>query len=168
MVGGIHGGDESNTIYLTDRLITYFSKKPDAVPSNATLFILRSLNPDGEALPHKKEGRSNANLVDLNRSFPDDWSAEWSREGCWDLMELNAGKYPASEPETVALMAFVLENELVDICTCGVHTAAQVKENFSASWTKLTPGARERLGVAARTPCTERSHAWLEDGWLYA
>jgi len=66
------------------------------------------------------------------------------------------------------MMAFVLESEMVDICTCGVHTVEQVRENFSASWTKLTPDARERLGIAARTPCTERSHAWLEEGWLYA
>ena len=66
------------------------------------------------------------------------------------------------------MMAFVLEHEMVDICTCGVHTIAQVHENFSACWTKLTPGARKRLEIAARTPCTERSHAWLEEGWLYA
>jgi aryl-alcohol dehydrogenase-like predicted oxidoreductase len=66
------------------------------------------------------------------------------------------------------MIAFVLEHELVDICTCGVHTLAQVEENFSASWTKLTPDARKRLEVAARTPCPGRSHAWLEEGWLYA
>lgn len=64
------------------------------------------------------------------------------------------------------MMAFVLENELVDICTCGLHTVAQVEENFSASWTKLTPGARQRLEIAARTPCG--GHRWLEEGWLHA
>jgi predicted aldo/keto reductase-like oxidoreductase len=64
------------------------------------------------------------------------------------------------------MIAFVLENQQVDICTCGVHTLAQVKENFSASWTKLTPAARERLQIAANTPCG--GHAWLEEGWLYA
>jgi hypothetical protein len=122
VIGGIHGGYEINTIYLTEQLIKYFSKKPDAVPTNTTLFILRSLNPDGEALPHKKEGRSNANLVDLNRSFPVGWSAEWNRDGCWDLMELNAGAYPASEPETIALMAFVLENPVIAVVS--YHAAA--------------------------------------------
>jgi predicted aldo/keto reductase-like oxidoreductase len=64
------------------------------------------------------------------------------------------------------MVAFVLENEHVDICTCGVHTKAQVEENFSASWTRLTPPARQRLEIAARTPC--QTHAWLENGWLYA
>ena len=64
------------------------------------------------------------------------------------------------------MISFVLENELVDVCTCGVHTAAQVKENFSASWTKIAPNDRDRLGIAAQTPCG--GHAWLEDGWLHA
>ncbi len=66
------------------------------------------------------------------------------------------------------MIAFVLEDKLVDICTCGVHTLAQVRENFSASWTKLTPGARQRLKLAAATPCPGPHHAWLEQGWLYA
>ena len=64
------------------------------------------------------------------------------------------------------MMAFVLENEQIDICTCGVHSLAHVRENFSAAWTKLTPAARQRLGIAACTPCG--GHAWLEEGWRYA
>ena len=62
------------------------------------------------------------------------------------------------------MISFVLENPQVDICTCGVHTLGQVQENFSASWTKLTPQGRQRLGIAAATPCP--GHAWLEEGWL--
>ena len=122
VVAGIHGGYEVNTIDLADDLITYFSRKPDAVPSDATLFILRSLNPDGEALRHKKEGRANAHDVDLNRSFPVGWSSTWDRDGCWDLLELNAGTHAASEPETIALMAFVLENPVVAVIS--YHAAA--------------------------------------------
>ncbi len=65
------------------------------------------------------------------------------------------------------MIRFVLEDKNVDCCTCGVHTLAQVKENFSASWTPLTPGARERLEkLAANTPC--RPNSWLEEGWLHA
>jgi predicted aldo/keto reductase-like oxidoreductase len=63
------------------------------------------------------------------------------------------------------MIAFVLEDPHVDICTCGLHTVDHVKENLSASWTKLSPRARQRLDVAAKTPC--RNHRWLEDGWLY-
>jgi predicted deacylase len=122
VVAGIHGGYEINTIELADQLITYFSRKPGAVPSDATLFIIRSLNPDGESMPHKKEGRANAHDVDLNRSFPVGWSATWDRDGCWDLLELNAGPHPASEPETIALMAFVLENPVIAVIS--YHSAA--------------------------------------------
>ncbi len=66
------------------------------------------------------------------------------------------------------MMAFVLENEHVDICTCGVHTLAQVKENFSASWTKLTPQGQTRLDQLAATPIRAGEHSWLEEGWLHA
>ncbi len=64
------------------------------------------------------------------------------------------------------MISFVLENEKVDICTCGVHTLDQTKENLSASWTRLTPDARDRLGLAAATPCP--GYDWLEGGWRYA
>ena len=63
------------------------------------------------------------------------------------------------------MIAFVLENEMVDCCTCGVHTLDQVRENFSASRTKLTPEQRQRLGVAAMTPCP--TYAWLEKDWRF-
>jgi len=63
------------------------------------------------------------------------------------------------------MLAFVLENEHVDIATCGVHTIEQVRENFSASWTPLAPAGRERLEVAAALPC--KTHRWLEEGWRY-
>ncbi|MGD2026741.1 MAG: M14 family metallopeptidase, partial [Anaerolineales bacterium] len=95
---------------------------PDAVPTGATLYLIRALNPDGATMPHKKEGRSNANQVDLNRSFPVGWSADWNRDGCWDMLELNAGTHPASEPETIALMAFVLENPVIAVIS--YHSAA--------------------------------------------
>ena len=63
------------------------------------------------------------------------------------------------------MMAFVLENPSIDCCICGVHTEAHVRENFSASWTKLTPVGRKRLEQLAKsTPCPE--HVWLEEGWL--
>ena len=64
------------------------------------------------------------------------------------------------------MIAFVLENEQVDICTCGVHTMAHVLENFSASWTSLTSGAQGRLGIAAATPCP--NYEWLERDWMRA
>jgi aryl-alcohol dehydrogenase-like predicted oxidoreductase len=64
------------------------------------------------------------------------------------------------------MIAFVLASKQVDVCICGCHSEAQMRENFSASWTQLTPEARKRLQLAALTPCP--SHSWLEDGWRYA
>ena len=64
------------------------------------------------------------------------------------------------------MISFVLENEMVDVCTCGLHTVGQVHENFSASWTKLSPAGRKRLRLAAATPCP--GYRWLEEGWRYA
>ena len=64
------------------------------------------------------------------------------------------------------MVAFVLENKLVDACVCGVHTLDHVKENFSASWTGLSADGRKRLVAAADTPC--EAHQWLETGWRYA
>lgn len=66
------------------------------------------------------------------------------------------------------MISFVLENKLVDICTCGVHTIEQVRENFSASWTKLSPNGRKRLEKVAATAITDHQYAWLEHGWRYA
>lgn len=76
---------------------------------------------------------------------------------------------PSVSPSEVGLardmMAFVLENRQIDCCICGVHTESHVRENFSASWTRLTPIGRKRLEqLASTTHCTE--HVWLEKGWL--
>lgn len=122
IIAGIHGGYEHNTIELADELIAYFSLKPDAIPTDATLFILRSMNPDGEALPHSKFGRANANDVDLNRSFPVEWQYDWNRGGCWDLLILNGGEYGGSEPEAIAVMAFLLEHDIIAVVS--YHAAA--------------------------------------------
>jgi len=76
---------------------------------------------------------------------------------------------PAAQENSAGLardmIAFVLENRQVDCCICGVHTEEQVRENFSASWTALTPEARRRLEkvAAARKP---GPYGWLEPHWV--
>ena len=107
IVAGIHGGYEWNTIALADQLTTILPGRPDLIPHDVTLFILRSLNPDGDARSHDIYGRANENGVDLNRNWPAHWQAEWPRNGCWDMLPITAGTYPASEPETLALMRFL-------------------------------------------------------------
>jgi aryl-alcohol dehydrogenase-like predicted oxidoreductase len=66
------------------------------------------------------------------------------------------------------MIAFVLENRLVDICTCGVHTLDQTIENLSASGMKLTPAQRKRLEKVAGTPVDVQEYAWLERDWRCA
>ena len=73
----------------------------------------------------------------------------------------------SQERDRLAAEVKMLENKQIDSCVCGVHTLAQVQENFSASWTCLSDTARERLEVASHTPCGQE-YAWLEEGWRYA
>ena len=108
IIAGIHGGYEGNTIRLADELIQVLTAKPDLIPTSVTLYILRSLNPDGEARSDSYKGRANENLVDLNRNWPAFWQSTWPLEGCWTYTYVSGGSHPASEPETRALMNFLL------------------------------------------------------------
>lgn len=65
--------------------------------SGADIWVIPYLNRDGLA----RSKRQNARGVDLNRNFPLGWK---KRTGTY-----NSGRAPASEPETKALMKFVLE-----------------------------------------------------------
>jgi len=65
------------------------------------------------------------------------------------------------------MISYVLENKRVDACLCGVHTLAHVRENFSASWTPLSPDERRQLERSfGSTP--EIPLGWLDRGWTYA
>jgi len=108
IVAGIHGGNEWNTIALADEMIDYVILHPETIPADTTLYILRSLNPDGEAVGHSADGRANAHGVDLNRNFEVNWKSSWKTEGCWSELPISAGSAPGSEPETQALMKFLL------------------------------------------------------------
>lgn len=122
IIAGIHGGYEWNTIALADQLITLLPGRPDLIPQDMTLFILRSLNPDGDARSHGIFGRANENNVDLNRNWPAYWQFEWPRAGCWSMLPITAGSSPASEPETVALMRFLLSQHVEALIN--YHSAA--------------------------------------------
>jgi predicted deacylase len=122
IVAGVHGGYEWNTIALADELIEYLTAHPDAIPLNTRLYILRSLNPDGEMRSHSFDGRANDNGVDINRNFPAYWQATWPREGCWDHGSISAGEFSASEPETAALINFI-ETHPID-ALLSLHSAA--------------------------------------------
>lgn len=122
IVAGIHGGYEWNTIALADELITYIHENPTVIPDDVTLYILRNLNPDGDARDHSYDGRVNDHGVDLNRNFPTNWSATWDRDGCWNYGPTTGGTGPGSEPETKSLMNF-LQTHSVEVLI-SYHSAA--------------------------------------------
>jgi g-D-glutamyl-meso-diaminopimelate peptidase len=123
IIAGIHGGAELNTIALADELIQHLQENSDLVPRNITLYYLRSLNPDGEMRTQGPEGRANENGVDLNRNWDALWEAEPDLSGCWASLVLSTGDYPHSEPETQALAAFLLENDIEALIS--YHSAGQ-------------------------------------------
>lgn len=108
IVAGIHGGYEWNTIALADQMILHLNDHPEIIPEDVTLYILRNLNPDGAARDHGIDGRVNDHGVDLNRNFPVNWSATWDRTGCFDLAPTTSGISPGSEPESLAVMNFLM------------------------------------------------------------
>ncbi len=122
IVAGIHGGYEWNTIALADELIQHISDHPEIIPSDVTLFILRNLNPDGDARAHNVDGRVNDHGVDLNRNFPTNWAATWDRNGCWNYRPTTGGTGPGSEPETRALMYFLQSHKVETLIS--YHSAA--------------------------------------------
>ena len=122
IVAGIHGGYEWNTIALADELIKYIHRNPDVIPSDVTLYILRDMNPDGDARSHWVSGRVNEHGVDLNRNFPTNWAATWDRDGCYDLSETTGGTGPGSEPETQAVMKFLQTHKIEVLIS--YHSAA--------------------------------------------
>ena len=143
IVAGIHGGYEWNTIALANELITHIDENPDVIPSDVTLYIIRNMNPDGEARAHDVDGRVNNNGVDLNRNFPsENWTAEWDRDGCWIYRPTSGGAYGGSEPETRSVMGFISSRNLEAVIS--YHSAALGVFPGGVPWT----GASKRLANA--------------------
>ncbi|HSB91285.1 MAG TPA: M14 family metallopeptidase [Anaerolineales bacterium] len=122
IVAGIHGGYEWNTVLLADALVAHVRDGSVAVPEDASLFILHDLNPDGYERAHGAEGRANDRGVDLNRNWPLNWQPDWNRSGCWDYLPITAGKHPLSEPETAALLGFIVQHDFQALIS--YHSAA--------------------------------------------
>ncbi|HKI55062.1 MAG TPA: M14 family zinc carboxypeptidase [Anaerolineales bacterium] len=123
IVAGIHGGYERNTIALANELIRYIDSHPEVVPDNVTLYIIRNMNPDGEARAEGVDGRVNNRGVDLNRNFPtENWVADWNRDGCWIYRPTTGGSYGGSEPETRTVMSFIASHNIQALIS--YHSAA--------------------------------------------
>ena len=143
IVAGIHGGYEWNTIELANELITHIDENPGVIPTDVTLFIIRNMNPDGEARAHGVDGRVNNNGVDLNRNFPsENWVTEWDRDGCWIYRPTTGGTYGGSEPETRSVMGFISSRRLRAVIS--YHSAALGVFPGGVPWT----GPSKRLAGA--------------------
>ncbi len=105
LVGGIHGGWESNTVTLIEQLIAHFSANRAQVLPGFALVLVPSLNPDGAILGQTLAGRFNARGIDLNRN----WDCEWSEEAFFRQSRVDPGDEPFSEPETTAMAALIVD-----------------------------------------------------------
>jgi hypothetical protein len=158
IVAGIHGGSEANTIALADQLIEYLQKNPERVPVDVSLYILRSLNPDGEALGDKPEARFNANGVDLNRNFDQNWKASWKGGDCVSTDPKTAGTAAASEPETQAFMKFLMGRKieaLIDYHSAklGIFPAGQPASPASVKLAEAIAAASPYAYPPVKTNC---------------
>ncbi len=148
IIAGMHGGYEWNTIALADQLILLLQGRPDWVPHDITLFILRSMNPDGEERARGIQGRTNDNGVDLNRNWPTYWKSDWPIHGCWRYLPVTAGPYPASEPETLALMQFLLEENIEALinyhsAALGIFPGGQPPDELSLNLAEAVAGVSD-------------------------
>ncbi len=119
-VGGIHGGYEWNSVILAYTFMDYLKVNPDFVPTNFTITVIPSVNPDAVFMVVGKEGRFtsedvststkvlararfNADSVDLNRNF----DCKWQPKSTWQSKTVSAGTSTFSEPEAKALRDYV-------------------------------------------------------------
>lgn len=99
--GGTHSNEYSGVYFVTEWLqflLDEYDTNETAqwIVDNRRLFVLPMVNPDGSHL----FGRLNAITVNINRNFPGTWGTVEA-----DQWPLNwPGPYPASEPETQAVI----------------------------------------------------------------
>ena len=164
LVGGQHGGPESNTIELASRLLGYFSDNPGELPGGLGLDVLVVANPDGAATG----SRQFLSGVDPNRNWG---TADWQPDG-WDS---NArfrpglgGPTPFSEQETRALRDWILESRPVVVIN--YHSAggfmfgqSELAELYAAASGYYFPrpggGGPRLLGYRV----TGSTNAWLRE-----
>jgi hypothetical protein len=103
----------------------YLEAHPDVVPTDISVTVIPSANPDGVFKVIGKEGRFtnsdvpvgistvpgrfNANNVDLNRNF----DCKWQPKSTWQNKTVSAGSAAFSEPEALAIKNLMLEQRPV-------------------------------------------------------
>jgi predicted deacylase len=160
IVGGIHGGGEWNTTSLANSLIEYIKSHPEVIPKSVSLYILPVLNPDGAARSEGDSGRTNEHGVDLNRNWDTNWQADWPRAGCWNQLPTTGGSKAMSEPETIALAAFIKTHHFDAIIS--YHSAGL------GIFAGGTPPTKESISLArAISAVTPYSYPPINTGCVY-
>uniref|UniRef100_UPI0037E9B593 carboxypeptidase D isoform X2 n=1 Tax=Semicossyphus pulcher TaxID=241346 RepID=UPI0037E9B593 len=109
-VGNMHGDETVSRqvlVYLVEYLLTKYGEEPriSGLVNTTDIYIMPSMNPDGFEKSKegdclgKNGGRNNANDIDLNRSFPDQFDGT--------IVE------PESIPEVVAMTRWINEKKFV-------------------------------------------------------
>lgn len=106
LVGGFHAGFAPATVELAENMVAYFQDHPEEVPQDVSIYIIPVANPDSLTGGIEEiSGRINGNGVDINRN----WDCNFSQTAVWRSAAIDAGPYPFSEPENIALRDFFLE-----------------------------------------------------------
>ncbi len=111
VVGATHGAPERNTQVLSRQLIDWFRNHPEDIPTGIELIIIPLLNPDGDVLEVRQNGRG----VDLNRNMNTNLDAcrdnDWSESvfGAYGITSNTGGAYADSEIESRVIRNFLLD-----------------------------------------------------------
>jgi serine/threonine-protein kinase len=121
LVGGLHAGFAPASVELAQQMIDHFALNPEAIPDNATIYIVANANPDSPLNPGNLAGRFNANGVDLNRN----WGCRWAQDATISGQTVigSGGTAPFSEPEVEGLSEFILSQNPVAVIFWEARTA---------------------------------------------
>ena len=181
-VGGIHGGYEWNSVLLSYKFMDYLSVNPGFIPSNLTVTVIPSANPDGvykvigkegrftasDAPPNgsAEPGRFNAHKVDLNRNF----DCKWQPEGMWKGNTVSGGTAAFSEPEARAIRNFVQDNLPAAVIFWHSQANAVYASECQAGILPATLDIMRAYSKAAGYPANDSFDAYQvtgdAEGWL--
>lgn len=112
-IGGMAAGFAPSTVALAEAVVDHFTRNPNLIPENLTVFIVLSASPDAPVAPGNYSGRLNANGVDINRN----WDCQWAADTHWqgEIKRGSGGTAPFSEAESRILRDLILEKNTVGV-----------------------------------------------------